>query len=283
MERYGTCIVASPGGRSVGGCKSILDGGYSGPSSHISLDMNLCLRSTCLPAGRLLFPSLLLPRLFRPSSCRLPLRHLATLLRRTTSQQRAILRPPSPSCPTTLRRSSLFTAPPPLSLSLSFSRRYFHSSRNPLLPSTEDARGFSPSSVFLSLPFLREDSLQWREFTRDSRVHRMPAPIPSPPSVRLSFVKRLARLTENGTGGGGGGEEGNEMIFSCCDFLEIDWKRSLRRGNRRVLNFQLSFFPEKRRRRRTLRGNESSCDDDESPVEWREVCGVCGEVNGGLG
>lgn len=150
MERYGTCIVASPGGRSVGGCKSILDGGYSGPSSHISLDMNLCLRSTCLPAGRLLFPSLLLPRLLRPSSCRLPLRHLATLLRRTTSQQRAILRPPSPSCPTTLRRSSLFTAPPPLSLSLSFSRRYFHSSRNPLLPSTEDARGFSPSSVFLS-------------------------------------------------------------------------------------------------------------------------------------
>lgn len=118
MERYGTCIVASPGGRSVGGCKSILDGGYSGPSSHISLDMNLCLRSTCLPAGRLLFPSLLLPRLLRPSSCRLPLRHLATLLRRTTSQQRAILRPPSPSCPTTLRRSSLFTAPPPLSLSL---------------------------------------------------------------------------------------------------------------------------------------------------------------------
>lgn len=73
-ERYGTRIVASPGGRSVGGCKSILDGGYSGPSSHISLDMNLCLRSTCLPAGRLLFPSLLLPRLLRPSSCRLPLR-----------------------------------------------------------------------------------------------------------------------------------------------------------------------------------------------------------------
>lgn len=31
----------------VGGWKSILDGGYSGPSSHISLDMNLCLRSTC--------------------------------------------------------------------------------------------------------------------------------------------------------------------------------------------------------------------------------------------
>lgn len=114
----------------------------------------------------------------------------------------------------------------------------------------------------------------------------MPALIPSPPSVRLSFVKRLARLTENGTGGGGGGGEGNEMIISCCDFLEIDWKRSLRRGNRRVLNFQLSFFPERRRRRRrTLRGNESSCDDDESPgpVEWREVCGVCGEVNGGLG
>ena len=147
-------------------------------------------------------------------------------------------------------------------------------------------RLFSFFGIPTSLPFLREDSLQWREFTRDSRVHRMPAPIPSPPSVRLSFVKRLARLTENGTGGGGGGE-GNEMIISCCDFLEIDWKRSLRRGNRRVLNFQLSFFPERRRRRRrrTLRGNESSCDDDESPgpVEWREVCGVCGEVNGGLG
>lgn len=40
------CVV-SPGTVVSGWCKSILDGGYSGASSHISLDMNLRLRSTC--------------------------------------------------------------------------------------------------------------------------------------------------------------------------------------------------------------------------------------------
>lgn len=40
------CVV-SPGIVVSGWCKSILDGGYSGASFHISLDMNLRLRSTC--------------------------------------------------------------------------------------------------------------------------------------------------------------------------------------------------------------------------------------------
>lgn len=46
-----------PLGAAVGRWKSILDGGYSGPSSHIFLDMNLCLRSTCLRLSPFASPS----------------------------------------------------------------------------------------------------------------------------------------------------------------------------------------------------------------------------------
>lgn len=195
MERYGTRIVASPGGRSVGGCKSILDGGYSGPSSHISLDMNLCLRSTCLPAGRLLFPSLLLPRLLRPSSCRLPLHALS---RHTTSQQRH----PSSSLALSHHPPIFLLSLPSTAARLSLSLSLVLSQLFPLLAESAPplhrgrTRLFSFFGIPIPLLFLREDSLQWREFTREyiECLHRRS------PSVYPSFVKSFARLTEIGRG-----------------------------------------------------------------------------------
>lgn len=187
----GRVVVASPGGRSVGGCKSILDGGYSGPSSHISLDMNLCLRPTCLPAARqaeaCLFPSLLS---FLVSFVLLPPRHLfprhlllSSSLAVSTSSHR---RPSSfPSTRVQTRVLLLFplrsrNATP---LPTRGGGRLFSFFGIPILPSLPPARTRSSGVSLLAI----------REYP----------PIPNA-SLSACFVKP-ARLTENGGGGGGGG------------------------------------------------------------------------------
>lgn len=160
-ERY-RCIVHVPPGAAVGGWKSILDGGYSGPSSHIFLDMNLCLRSTCLRLSLLRFSSFLVSFVLLPATTisRVPAIH------HTRAHNTIFLssRPPSPCLRSLLRvfapsRLHLHSPPPvPLQQPPTFLLlRYSH----PLLPR-------------------REDDRQWREFTpiRDSNAGGADLPFP---------------------------------------------------------------------------------------------------------